>query len=57
MPDLKKQLTELIDAYAIAKSTGNELLTRQSAAALVQFLEGVDVSPVQSSAEEDGDEG
>lgn len=57
MPDLKKQLTELIDAYATAKGTGNELLMRQSAGALVQFLEGVAVSAVEPAAEDDGDKG
>ncbi len=56
MTDLKQQLTELIDAYAIARSTGNELLTKQAAAALVQFLEGVALAPVAPTEETDGGE-
>ena len=55
MPDLKQQLTELIDAYAIARSTGNELLTKQAAGALVQFLEGVTLT--STTEEADGGEG
>ena len=57
MPDLKQQLTELIDAFATAKATGNELLARQSAASLVQFLEGVTVTSTEPAAEDNGNEG
>lgn len=57
MTDLKQQLTELIDAYATAKGTGNQLLMQQSAAALVQFLEGVALAPVAPTEETDGGEG
>jgi hypothetical protein len=56
MPDLKQQLTELIDAFATARSTGNQLLTQQSAQALVQFLEGVSITLVKLE-ENDGSEG
>jgi hypothetical protein len=56
MADLKQQLTELIDAYAIAKATGNQLLTQSAATALVQFLEGVQLASTQPE-ETDGGEG
>lgn len=55
MPELKQKLTELIEAYAVAKSTGNQLLAQGAAASLIQFLEGVDVTPIEQ--QEDGDEG
>lgn len=53
MPDIKKQLTELIDAFATAKATGNQLLMQQSAASLVQFLEGVEVTPLEDDGSEE----
>lgn len=55
MPDLKQQLTELIDAFATARSTGNQLLAQQSAQALVQFLEGVNITQAKPEVN-DGDE-
>ena len=55
MPDLKQQLTELIDAFATARSTGHQLLTEQSAAVLVQFLEGVTVTPVTATEKNDSE--
>lgn len=57
MNDLKKQLTDYIEAFAVAKSTGNNLLVQQSATALVQFLEGVDVTVKAPDAEDHGGEG
>ena len=56
MPDFKQQLTELIDAFATAKATGNQLLTESAARMLVQFLEGVEVTP-KLAPEDNGDEG
>jgi hypothetical protein len=51
MPDLKQQLTELIDAYATAKATGNQLLTQSAATGLIQFLDGVEVSRPEPQSE------
>jgi hypothetical protein len=55
MPDFKQQLTELIDAFATAKATGNQLLTESAARMLVQFIDGVDITP-KPAPEDDGDE-
>lgn len=56
MPELKQQLTELVEAYAIAKSTGNQLLAQSAATSLIQFLEGVEVSKLEPELKEDGGE-
>lgn len=56
MPDFKQQLSELIDAFATAKATGNQLLVESAARMLVQFLEGVEITSKPAS-EEDGDKG
>jgi hypothetical protein len=47
MSDLKKQLTDLIEAYAAARVSGNALLQQISVANLLQFLEGVEVTEVK----------
>lgn len=44
MPDPKTQLTELIEAYAVARATGNNLLIKGAGASLIQFLEGCTIS-------------
>lgn len=44
MLELKRQLSELIEAYAVARATGNETLIRSSAAAVVQFLESIEIT-------------
>ena len=44
--DPKQQLAELIDAFASAKSTGNETLQRIALQPLQQFLESVDIVPI-----------
>lgn len=51
---LKQQLTELIEAYATAKATGNQLLTQSAAGNLLQFLEGVEVSKAEPAEKADG---
>lgn len=56
MPDFKPQLMELIDAFATAKATGNQLLTENTARMVVQFLEGVEITP-KPIPQDDGDEG
>lgn len=53
MPDLKQELSELIDAYSIARATGNERLTRQSAAALIEFLESVEISKPENDGSQE----
>ena len=58
MPELKQQLTELIDAFAVARATGHETLIKQSATALVEFLESVQVTrPQADGSEEQGRDG
>jgi hypothetical protein len=57
MPDLKQQLTELVDAFATAKATGNQLLTQNAAAALIAFLEGVEIIDSEPAAAEQTDGG
>lgn len=52
MPDPKQQLAELIEAFAVARATGNALLIQQSATALVEFLESVQIT----QQEDDGSE-
>lgn len=57
MPDPKQQLTELIEAYAIARATGNQLLVQSAGSSLIGFLENCTIStdePVELDAEEDG---
>lgn len=44
MPDSKQQLTELIEAYAVARATGNNLLVQSAGAGLISFLESVTIS-------------
>ncbi len=60
MPNPKQQLTELIEAYATARATGNGFLIQTSSQALIKFLEdctiGTDVA-VEPATETDGDEG
>lgn len=51
MPDPKQQLTELIEAYATAKATGNQLLTQSAAGGLIQFLEEIEVSKPEPEPE------
>jgi len=56
--ELKQQLTELIDAFASAKASGNQTLIQYAAAVLTQFLSGIEVTRPEPAAEqEDGDEG
>lgn len=55
MPDLKKHLTDLIEAFAAARASGNQLLIQQSGATLIQFLESVDLQPVDVNGEQDGE--
>ncbi len=50
MFQLKQQLSELIEAYAVARATGNETLIRSSAAAVIQFLESVEISKPEHAA-------
>jgi hypothetical protein len=57
MPDLKQQLTELVDAFATAKATGNQLLTQSAASALVEFLEGIQIIKSEPVATEQTDGG
>ena len=54
-PDAKQQLAELIEAYATAKGSANEMLIRMSIANLQSFLQSVDVvstAPVEETSEE-----
>lgn len=62
MPDAKEKLTQLIEAYAVARATGNNLLVQSAGAGLISFLESVSISTdveVQpaATAEADGGEG
>lgn len=57
MSELKQKLTELIEAFAVARATGNQLLTQSAAGGLIQFLEGVEIikfEPEASPKETDG---
>lgn len=55
MSEPKQQLAELIEAYAVAKATGNNLLTKLSVAQLSQFLDGCTIAIENSVTEqEDG---
>jgi hypothetical protein len=60
MPNPKQQLTELIEAYATARATGNGFLIQAASKALIEFLEnctiGTDVV-VEPATETDGSEG
>jgi hypothetical protein len=52
---MKEQLTQLIEAYAVAKATGNQLLTQSAATGLIQFIESIEISkPKPAAAETDG---
>lgn len=44
MPDPKQQLTELIEAYAVARATGNNLLVQSAGSGLIQFLENCTIT-------------
>lgn len=44
MPDLKQQLTELIEAFAVARGTSNAVLIKLAVTALVEFLESVQIT-------------
>jgi hypothetical protein len=44
MPDPKQQLTELIEAYAVARATGNNLLVQSAGGGLIQFLENCTIT-------------
>ena len=60
MPDPKQQLTELIEAYAVARATGNNLLVQSAGAGLIRFLENCTISTdvaVEPATETDGGEG
>ncbi len=60
MSDSKQQLTELIEAYAVARSTGNNLLVQSAGAGLIQFLENCTISTdvaVEPAATTEGDGG
>jgi hypothetical protein len=57
MPDLKQQLTELIDAFATAKATGNQILTQSAAAGLVQFLEDCEITAKEVDADTEETDG
>ncbi len=50
MSQLKQELSELVEAYAVARSTGNETLIRSSASAVIQFLESVDINRPEPAA-------
>jgi len=47
----KQLLADLIDAYAAAKMTGNETLTKLSINHLQEFLAAYEVVPVQAAEE------
>lgn len=61
MSDSKQQLTELIEAYAVARATGNNLLVQSAGGTLINFLENCTISTdvaVEPAAEEtDGGQG
>lgn len=44
MTDQKQKLTELIEAYAVARATGNNLLVQAAGGGLIQFLENCTIS-------------
>lgn len=56
MPNLKQELTELIEAFAVARQSGNQRLIQSSATALVGFLEQVEIT-IPQPTQSDGDEG
>lgn len=43
MPDPKQELTELIEAFATARTTDNTRLIQQAGLSLVSFLDAVDI--------------
>jgi hypothetical protein len=55
MNDHKKQLFDLIEAYAAARISGNALLQQISVANLIQFVDSVEIT--QPEQEEDGGQG
>ncbi len=50
--DAKQKLAEMIEAYATAKGSNNEMLIRMAIANLQSFLQSVDVVPVAAPEEE-----
>jgi hypothetical protein len=59
MPDPKQKLTELIEAYAVARATGNALLVQSAGAGLIGFLETITITTdvEVEPAEADGGQG
>ena len=54
-PETLKVLSEAIDAYASAKSSGNESLVKFSIANLQQFLNAHVITPAEPTAAPVGD--
>ena len=50
--DLKQALAQLIDAYADAKSSKNQILLSYATQELQRFIQGVDLIQAPPSAEE-----
>jgi len=48
--ETKQNLANLIDAYADAKKSGNEILMKMAVESLQDFLSGHDIVPVASAA-------
>lgn len=46
---MKTELTQLIDAFALAHGTGNARLIQMAAEALRFFLDGVKILPMESN--------
>lgn len=57
MSSLKQELTNLIDAFAVARTTNHQTLINQSATALVEFLESVEITEVTRHGNEKQDGG
>lgn len=55
MPDLKQELTELIEAFAVARQTGNQRLIQRSATDLVALLERVEITEPQPIQDDDSE--
>lgn len=47
----KQQLTELIEAYATARATGNNMLIQSAGASLIQFLETCSIEVCEQAEE------
>lgn len=45
---MKEKLAELVEAYATAKATGNQMLQTMAATAFNNFMGGVDVVPIEA---------